>query len=122
MEKLNNDFFAELKDLNAQYGGQWSEEEEKSLYKQLWDMAEVSDKTAYEIFEEFRLLVIRTTKRDHQHIFSLMDKLDMKLDLRMRPYIIGPKAGINTKSSHNEARALAAKAKQKKRLAKRRKK
>lgn len=47
---------------------------------------------------------------------SLIDGFDTVL-----PYTIGPKAGINTKSSHNKARALAAKAKQKKRLAKKRK-
>lgn len=120
MQKSNNDFFAELQSLNAQYGGKWYEQEEKDLYRQFWEMSRNSDKSAYELFCDFKSIVAGTQQREYQNILSVMEEIDASLDAL--PYTIGPKASIDTRSSHNKARALAAQAKQKKRLAKKRRK
>lgn len=119
MEHPHHDFFPELKALNAQFGGQLSVEEEKDLYRQFWDKARILEKSAYSLFEEFKTAITKSEQQHYQHVLSVMDEIESAIKL---PYILGPKRGYSIKSSHNQARALAAQAKQKKRLAKKRKK
>lgn len=118
MQKSNNDFFLELKAFNARFGGQWSEEEEKDLYRQFWEMSRNSHKSAYDIFLDFQSVVIGNQTAQYEQVLSIMDELNASINL---PYTVGPKVVSYGSSSHNKARAMAAKAKQRKRLEKKRK-
>lgn len=113
MDPSKIDYFQAISELNASIGSPWSEEFQKSLYRELYRVAKHSEASAGSIFESFRRIVLRATT-DEQKVLAITETISgiqKRLETR-----------ADKQPKHNKARALAAQAKQRKRLEKKRRK
>lgn len=99
-------------ELNRELGGPWSVEEQKQVTRLIYELSSKTGRSLYAISDE-----IKKVASSFKNLGKSFEELEKALRIS-----IGPKRNpFEERNKHTQARALRAKAKQKKRLAKKRK-